>query len=122
MHNWCDLSFTPGSPFGGTPTRIALLNGVPFIYTAANDADVEAREQLLEVTTPTNQINDLLIDSSETESGPDGEDNNLPKEEPLKRSALRFAIARRSNGLKPEEVDTKQRKLEKYTPALSVGA
>lgn len=91
---------------------------MPFIYTGANEADVE---QLSEVKTPTNQINDLLNDSSETESD-QGEDNNLPKEEPLKRSALRFAIARRSNGLKAEEVDTKNRKLEKYTPALSVGA
>lgn len=52
------------------------------------------------------------------EESPEERLENTPKEEFKKRSALRFAIARRSSLVAPEKTEVEDRK---FTPAISVG-
>lgn len=115
------LSTQIGSPV--TLPKVALVDGVPYLYSAGGSPAINNVDQI----PASNDVGD--DDDNQSNSVVDGLANQsdtgpgliLPETE-QKRSALRFAIARRSNGIKVEPgPDEKVRKLEKYTPALSVG-
>lgn len=92
--------------------ELAIVNGVPFIY--AVDDNVNPNKVTPKVAT----ISPNLMED-EVNSNYDVRPQNLPIDE-QKRSALRFAIARRSNKIKDADKE-KSGKLDKYIPALSIG-
>lgn len=107
---------------GNRIPRISFIDGVPFVYSAnSGDSVIPLTDQLPELATPPSS-------SSEDNSPIEADEGPLPRSNEQKRSALRFAIARRSHEVKEKgpvlaaavKEDT-SRKLEKYTPAISVG-
>lgn len=103
------LILISGSPFGKVQ-KIAIVDGVPFIY--GNE----------EASAENNPNPDAYPSNSEEEIGNDVVQGLVPTSPPkeLKRSALRFAIARRSQGLKEDTSGEKGGRME-YKPAISVG-
>lgn len=109
--------FIPASPFGRVQ-KIAIVDGIPFIYgdnDVSDDAkDINVGQGRLEAPNSGEEI------ANSTDDEGSGEAESNPKE--LKRSALRLAIARRSQGLKDDKDEQeKGHRLDKYTPALSIG-
>lgn len=102
----CILILISGSPFGKVQ-KIAIVDGVPFFYGNAENNPYPGA-----MTNPPNSGEEIGNDVEGLDPTPS------PKE--LKRSALRFAIARRSQGLKEDTSEEKSRRME-YKPAISVG-